>query len=327
MKNEKTPFKDILDDVSREMSKNHDAAIDSDDAISEDLTVIDILDHEILMHRDAHFGGKFDFMLDYYRRGGKGVYNEFEVSRIEELAIIEKDIDKDLAALVLLGVEAEEISRAKSVYSKLRELYEGKNHSTPCPRLIADMILSEEEDAIKETEAVIAEGSGIVSPLIDLLCADEFYSPLFPGYGLAPALAAQCLGKIGDEKAIIPLFEALSKVNFFIEDAVLTALENIGVPAKEFLLNAVKAMPISSDNERAAMALTYFKDDSEVSKVCFEMLKNIDIEKHPMLAMYLVLTCESLDDKKCRQEFIDMSTKVLEPLRHDMSMICRRWQK
>ena len=71
--------------------------------------------------------------------------------------------------------------------------------------------------------------------LIDLLRNEDFYDPLFPGYGEAPVLAAKCLGLIGDKRAIISLFEAIGEGDFFNEDIILDALHVIGNPARDFL--------------------------------------------------------------------------------------------
>ena len=76
--------------------------------------------------------------------------------------------------------------------------------------------------------------------LIDIITSEKFYQPLSPGYGEAPALAARCLGLIGDERAIRPLFEALGREDFFMEEAIYSALSTTGDSAKEFLLNCLK---------------------------------------------------------------------------------------
>ena len=57
--------------------------------------------------------------------------------------------------------------------------------------------------------------------------------------GKLPLLAARCLGLIRDERAIRPLFGALGREDFFMEEAIFDALALIGDKAKEFLLNAL----------------------------------------------------------------------------------------
>ena len=154
------------------------------------------IDNAILMHRDVHFGGSFQTMLDYYQKEGRGVSKEFEIKRIQELAELEKRSRQNLAAVMLTGPEAEKVAKAKQAYVSLRELYDIPNPKSKMPLLLADLILSEDEELPKAIEAVVAERGNIVRLLLDLLRNEEFYDPLFPGYGLAPSLAAQCLGKI-----------------------------------------------------------------------------------------------------------------------------------
>ena len=50
-----------------------------------DLPILDELDTEILKHRDAHFGGNFQVMIDYYEQEGIGVVPDFDIDRIVEL--------------------------------------------------------------------------------------------------------------------------------------------------------------------------------------------------------------------------------------------------
>ncbi|MES2122812.1 MAG: hypothetical protein V4492_08575, partial [Chlamydiota bacterium] len=71
--------------------------------MSDDLShaMTDAVDHDILMHRDAHFGGSFALMLEYYQKEGKGAHPEFGTSRIEELMRLEDECGENLAELVL----------------------------------------------------------------------------------------------------------------------------------------------------------------------------------------------------------------------------------
>src|SRR5262249_53231399 len=145
------------------------------------------------------------------------------------------------------------------------------------PLLIANLILAEEEEVEFAMEAVVAEKTAIVPSLISLLRNEEFHDPLFPGYGLAPILAAQCLGQIGDQRAIISLFETIGEFDFFDEEVSLKALSIIGEPAKQFLLRVLHSRPVTVDNEKAAIALLAFKDDPEVASRCLQLLKEIDL--------------------------------------------------
>lgn len=296
-----------------------------DDSGIEGMPLSDALDNIILMHRDAHFGGKFDIMLDYYINEGKGVNPEFDLERIHALIKIEKELKKDLAPLLLSGVDAEKVADAKTSYKKLRALYEKERPEYKNMRLIADLILSEDLEPEAEIEAIVKEKSTIVPALIELLKNEEFYDPLYPGYGLAPALAAKCLGLIGDKRAIISLFEAMTQGDFFDEDAALSALRAIGEPAKEFLLKVLYGRPLNEDNERAAVALIAFKEDEQVSKACLEMLKDPSVRKDIPLATYLILACEGLKDKADQQAFIEIG-KTSKAFSLDVQAVAKTWQ-
>jgi HEAT repeat protein len=236
---------------------------------------------------------------------------------------------KSLAAELLTGADAEKVGAARVAYKSLRELYHSKNSQTHGPRLIADLILSEEESPEIEMEAIVAEKEAIVPLLIGLLRSEEFYDPLFPGYGQAPTLAARCLGQIGDKRAMISLFEAIGEANFFSEDYLLDALQNIGEPAKEFLLKIVQSEPVNFDNERAAIALVRFKNDPDVAKCCLNVLSKPAVWKDPALAVHLVLACEGLKDPVDQQQFFDLTKNPSFPkiLEQDIKLVSRSFGK
>lgn len=299
------------------------------DNLSKPFPLIDATDHEIIMHRDVHFGGLFTMMLDYYNQGGKGIQPGFSIKRIEQLAELEKELQQNLAALFLGASEIEKIADAKEMYKQLKSIYEVKNPKSPYPRLIADLILSENENAEEEVNAVVAEKGNIVRSLIEMLSKEELYDPLFPGYGLAPDLAIKCLGLIGDKRAIITLFESFGHGDFFTDDQILKALKEIGEPAKEFLLRVVRGRPINEDNERAAIALIQFKDDPTVAEACFNLLKDPEIQRDPCLPTYLSLACVGLKNSPLKAEFIALSKdpNVSKQLKEDMKGVIHSWEK
>lgn len=278
----------------------------------EEIPLTDEIDQSILMHRDAHFGGLFDYMIDYYQKGGKGIHPEFELERIRELALMEREMKKNIAPLLLSGADAEKVAQSRTFYKKLRELYESDKPIHKLPRLVADLILTESDTAQEEIEAIVKEKGEIVPFLIEILRSEELHDPLYPGYGHAPALAMKCLGLIGDKRAIISLFESLGNGDFFDEDVALQALHAIGEPAKKFLLNVLHGKPLNADNETAALALISFKDDPEVSEACFKMLKELDLKKQTSLATYLILACEGLPGEY-HSEFKQIANDVNTP--------------
>jgi len=265
--------------------------------------VIDAVDHQILMHRDVHFGGLFSVMLDYYRQERKGIQPEFSLSRIERLAALQEGFRENLAALFLAAHEIQQVADARDAYRKLRAIYEVKNAKTFHPRLMADLILSEEGEPEGEIAAIAAEKEKIVPSLLDLLRSEAFYDPLFPGYGQAPMLAVECLSRIGDKRAIISLFEALGQGDFFADDQIIKALKAIGMPARDFLLHVLKGRPLNEDNEKAVIALIAFKDDEEVARHCFDLLQEPDVQKDPCLPTYLILASAGLKDPVQRKTF------------------------
>lgn len=297
----------------------------------EEFSISDAIDHSILMHRDVHFGGKFPLMIEYYQKDGKGIYPDFEIARIQKLEEIERNLEQNLAGMLLTGAEAERVAQAKEAYEKLKDLYDPKLNNDAAaqyPRLLADLILSEEEEPENEISAIVAEKKAIVPALMELVRAEDFYDPLFPGYGLAPALAAKCLGRIGDKRAITVLFEAIGESDIAFEDLALNALKNIGEPAKEFLMKVLHGRPITYDNERAAICLLQFKDDPEVASICLSILKELDLKQHMVFATYLILACEGLSNEALRKDFIKISngSNVPKMLQRDFQTIIQHWK-
>jgi len=294
---------------------------------SNDIPLIDAIDHDILMHRDAHFGGQFSIMLDYYRRHGKGVNPEFSLSRIEDLAAFELNTHQNLAAICLEAAEIEKVAEARQAYKDLSGIYEVKNAKSIIPQLVADLILTEEAEAEGEVAALAIHKEAAVPALINLLREEKWHDPLFPGYGLVPELAAKCLGLIGDKRAIISLFEAIGQGDFFDDEEILRALKQIGAPAKAFLLKVVKGKPYNEDNERAAIALVAFRDDADVGAACVPLLKDQQVQQDPVLFSYLVLACEGMKERSLQAEFTELAEKASLPrdLREDMQRIIKSW--
>jgi hypothetical protein len=288
----------------------------------------DEIDHHILMHRDAHFGGDFTVMLHYYNdEASVGVHPDFDPERISYLAEVEKGMGKDLAPLILTGPEAEKVAQSRERYAQLKKIYEVEDPKNPFPRLLADLILTEEEDPLHEIGSIVSQGSSIVPDLLALLNSDELYDPLFPGYGYAPYLAILCLGKIGDPRAIIAIFETLSKEIVFDEMAVVEALAELGAPAQAFLLKTLKGRPLTQDNSNAAFALTAFSQDPQVAIASFEQLQDPEVQEKPLLRVYLLCNCVVLDTTPYRESFIQMAQDPKTPfeLRTEMEAIIQNW--
>lgn len=285
------------------------------------------MDSTILMHRDAHFGSNFDVMLDYYRAGGRGVNPEIEISNIETLAELEKQVGENLANLYLTEAEAEKVISATDEYKRLRDLYEDSAKEKRLARLIADLILTEDEDAKEEIAALAKEGKVVVPSLIKLLKTETYNDPLFPGYGQTAVLAAKTLGEIGSPEAVGALFEVMRDGDFFQEEVILDALKHIGEPAKAFLLKILHTRPIHRNADQAAIALIAFRDDSKVAKECLDLLQDPDVRREPVMATYLVLACEGLKNPEDRQKFLSMANdpSISSSIKLDIKAVAKEW--
>ncbi len=264
-------------------------------------------DAEIVMHREAHFGGSFPVMIDYYKKEGKGCSPSIALERIIELAQWEEKTGQNLAETLLSEGDAVKIEKVRDIYKKLREIYEVSSKENPIPLLIADLVLNEDLSPEEIAESFVPYKLSAVPALIDVLRNLDFYDPLFPGYGFAPEYAAASLAKIGDRRAIIALFEAIGDGDFFQDEGVLHALKAIGTPAKEFLLKVLKSRPINEDNEKAAIALESFKGDPEIGFTALELLNDKAVLKDPVFATYLVYLCEELPEKDFKAPLLELS--------------------
>lgn len=245
-----------------------------------DIPILDEIDHLILMHRDAHFSGSFSFMLDYYETEGKGIQPELEIERIEQLALIEKELNLNLAAVTLTPEEIFQVAASRKAYAGFQALYEKEGDQHTATKLVSDLILSEDLDEESILNTLVAAGNNTAPLLIELAQSDRMRNPLYPGYGEAPRLAALALGKMKEESAIRPLFQLIGKGDFFFEETILDSLHSIGPKAKDFLTHILKARPFTEDNERAAIALTRFREkDPEIDALFKEQLKDPSLPK------------------------------------------------
>ncbi len=296
----------------------------------ESYALTDELDHEVLMHRDAHFGGDFNVMFAYYQEENIGIHPDLDIERISYLAEVEKQLGQDLAPLILTGTEAEHVARARRAYEKLKEIYEidEEEEISRFPRLIADLILTESEEPEDEIEAIISQGTRIVPELLQIIKSDDAYDPLFPGYGYAPYLAIVCLGRIKDPSSVIPLFEILGRDMIFDEEVVLDALAEIGESAKQFLLDIIKGRPITKDTINAAFALTVFSTQSDVAITCFEQLQDAEILEKSLLRSYLLYNCEGIRGTPYEEALAKMidNPELPSDFRKEIETLIREWK-
>lgn len=293
----------------------------------EDLPIQDAQAADILMYRDAHFSGSFAPFIAYWKGEGRGITQNFSLDEIEKLAAFEEALGENIASLILSGADAERVARAKKCYKDLRDLFEEETPKTDAPKLIAELILAEEENVDDHIRAIADHGPGIIPFLIELLRSEEFYDPLFPGYGRAPELAAQALGKIGDKRAIIALFEMLDSGDFLHEETLLKALKTLGEPAKAFLLAVLKGKPITFDNERAAAALVAFKDDEGVATAALDLLNDKSFFQAEPLNAFLALIAGGVKEPEARERLRKLGERegVSKMLKRDIEAVVREW--
>lgn len=305
--------------------------------------LIDEEDKEILMHRDAHFAGNFDAMLESYREEKRGAVLDVSLKRIESLYNQEKGLKKNIAPYLLSGTDSEKIAESKKMYAELRSLYEQQGDKENISTAIADLILTENEEPQEEIEKVISYADQAITPLIELINSQLFQDPLFPGYGKAPLAAATALGQLyahsdaqnlsATKNILLPkvlrsLFDLMRQNNTDYEETALAALRSIGASAKEFLMKQLAAKPITQDNEQAAVALHIFADDADIATFCFKMLQDKELQKKASIALYLVLGCESLP-MPLRNEFIKLvqSGVFPEEVRREAEATSKYWDK
>ena len=268
-----------------------------------ELPLLNTLDLEILMHKDAHFGGSFEMMIDYYEKDGIGVQEDFDIERIKELSLFDKD--GHLAEDVLPDMAKSDVIFAKELYKKFKSCYEGKNL---LPQKLADLILSEDVSPTDEIESLASFKKEAIKPLTEILLQDHFYNTLNPGYGRAPINAALCLKSINDEEAIPFLFNALGK-SFMVDEAIIDALISFGKKAEDFLCDRLKSVPYTRDNYTAAMALSSFPISDETAQLALYQLEEKETFKHDSYPSYLICICEGLESDESRKQFTQLCTK------------------
>lgn len=288
----------------------------------QDHPLLDEIDLEILMHKDAHFGGSFPVMIEYYEKDKVGTQGDFELKRIKELAAFDKD--GHLSAEMLPEIAKNEVIFAKELYKKFRDCYEEKDD---LPKKLADLILTEEYEPQNEILALSIFEKRAIKPLVEILQQDHFYNPINPGYGLAPIHAALSLKKIGNKEAIPHLFNALGK-SFTVDEIIIETLISFGHSAEEFLSDRLKGSPYTKDNYLAALALSSFPVKDETAELALNLLSKKGTYDHLSFASYLICICEGLENEGERKKFQELSQNKNLPknLQDEMKVILSFWK-
>lgn len=253
--------------------------MDNDDLqklLETEMPLIDEIYKDILIHRNCHFAGSFPLMIEYYTQEGKGVSENFEDQDIFQVYEWEQEVKQDLSNLVLSVQEHDIVSSSHKLYKELRTLCESNNATDPFPKLIAELILAEEESEEEKAIAnLVRHGSSSIPYLINLIKSDLFYNPYYPGYGLAPGLAAICLGELKAQEAIPYLFEMTGEESPFVISCAIEALIALGTPAELFLLKILRSKPVNKDNRKAFNILVQFPETPDLSTILSDWEKNL----------------------------------------------------
>lgn len=284
-------------------------------------------DSEILLHRNCHFASSFASMLTYYRAEGRGVQIDFTIERLEKLMRIEEKLGIDLSDLLLSQSQKLRQKLAQDAHRFFKNLAKSPDQSSVL-KAISELILSRKEEPTDHLQRVGQFGSAAVSFLIKILCSSQLYNPLFPGFGLAPELAAKCLGLIADPRAIPHLFGRIGEVGFFMEDVVLEALKKIGTASRDFLLQKLQAKPFSEENQKAAFALVHFRGDFVVAAAGFRLLTDEHTKDRSCFMNSLVLICEGLAGTSLAASFRQLQDDDTFPqlTRQDVRDVVQNWQ-
>ncbi len=315
-------FDDLLNDELDDIQK---ARLDSE-VEDPHHSLVDNEDKWILMHRETHFSGSFTWMLNYYLDRGLGCDPEINEPRIQELAVLEEKLGENLAPFFLNGADAERVLKCKKAYQDLRDLCE-RGEEGSVGRLLAELILSEKEHPVEEINQLTALGNQASDLLLTSLQSSTFHDPLAPGYGHAPRYFIQCLGILKEPKAIQTLFSLLKDPESSeFEEEVYDALKQIGEPAKEFLIQAMRTPPFTQENAHAALCLVGFQDEHAASAALDlleqeeSLLKKADLSLIP----YLLMVCEFLPKEKHAQ-FVALKERIPSDLDEDYQLILRSW--
>lgn len=290
--------------------------------------VIDEIDRGILMHRDAHFGGNFLIMIDYYEEEGKGVQEEFPLYRIKELEGIEREWKENLAAIFLSGADMEKVVLARKSYQEFKAIYASVETKSSPMYLVADLILSEEEEPSQAIEAIVQQGEKMVPFLMSALQNPNTYDPLFPGYGKSAEPLLMALKAFSSPTLLKPLFMLLSERHIELEEHLHSLLRKIGKPAEIFLIDIIKSMPVTNDSYDAAVALLSFASPM-AAEVAIDLLKNWKNKSssHDDFIIQLIYLCEHLSgEDRSKLQKISTSDYWSQEVKEEMEWILSRWK-
>lgn len=256
----------------------------------------DTLDHLILMHRDVHFGGSFHLMIDYYKKDGLGIQEEFDIDRILFLKEQEELQGNEALEDLLSDSEKAAVEEALAMYRELKKVSLDEQGPS-LARAIADLIFSEEEFPTKEIHSVVSFKEKALEPLHALIDSPSLYDPLFPGYGFAPLRAARALRLLGDLRSLPILFSALRFEQFWMDEEIIQVFSELQGESIPFLLKKLQGKPLSKENEYAAMLLSNFTNEAIAQEVLVFLLSKEPFSNEVFVS-YLLLCLTGFSSKK-----------------------------
>lgn len=257
--------------------------------MSIDIPLLDETDGIIIAHKEAHFGGSFYAMIEYYSQGGIGASEECPLHRIEELYLIEKNSDENLTAILLPQHKIQEIENAKTLYYKLKTVNEEATNILA--KEIGELILTEDAYPESTIQKIVAFGPDAIQPLFTLLDAEEMYSELSPGYGLAPLNAIRALSHIRSTAILQKAFLLIGRHGFEYDEA-LTSCCASQPEAEDFGLQRLSKTP-SKDGEHASIILSKLQSEKGAEKALtiLESLSPTDNATYYIYITYLLEFC------------------------------------
>jgi hypothetical protein len=285
--------------------------------------IVDEEDREILLQRDAHFGGSFIAMQEHYEKfsgqdmpGYYGVLETISLSRILFLADVERRLGKNLAPKILSGSDAEHVALARTAYERIAQL-SNEPFSIPlqlfldCTNSFGERSLTQEEkDTLRRNPKL----------LLELAAADQFRDSLFPGFGYAPLRALKWLVEAHVEEALPLCFNLLAVAQEEEEEELFSLIPKFGGEAFEYARRTFLSRPVTPFHEKLMLVLLHFSAiyEKEVKALLIQQVATSDIYHYPTILRWIVVGIGDLDQetRKTAKEKL-----LAHPLPHEIEQL------
>lgn len=266
--------------------------------------VIDEEDRDILLQREAHFGGSFVAMEEYYQNPERiGVVEALSPNRIAFLADVERRLGQNIAPKILSGRDAEHIARAKKTYDMIAELSHNdvQNEMPSSLKLFLRLINDEGELNSDEFALSDMEKNALLrdpKPLLQLASSDEFRDPLFPGFGKAPLRALQALAKSCVQEALPLFFRLLATAQEEEEEELLGLIPQFGEAGFEYARRTFLQRPVTPFHEKLILLLVKFMPthENEMKMLLLQELESQELYSFPSVLQWVIVGLSDLDE-------------------------------